>query len=111
VEPAQVCGRRVLVVDDNASNRRILEEMLANWGFKPTLVEGGYAGLAALERAHQAGQPFSLALLDACMPEMDGFTLTEAIRQHDEWNEALILMLSSGGPAGSTARARLRGAS
>jgi signal transduction histidine kinase/DNA-binding response OmpR family regulator len=104
-EPAQVRGLRVLVVDDNATNRRILEETLANWGLNPTVVDGGLAALAALERAHQAGQPFSLALLDACMPEMDGFTLAEAIRQHPQWNEVLILMVSSA-LGGSTARAR-----
>jgi CheY-like chemotaxis protein/HPt (histidine-containing phosphotransfer) domain-containing protein len=108
-EPAQVRGLRVLVVDDNATNRRILEEMLAHWGLKPTAVDGGRAALAALERAHQAGQPFSLALLDARMPEMDGFTLAEAIRQHPQSNEALILMVSSGGPGASTTRARAAG--
>src|SRR5262245_4047345 len=103
--PAQVRGLRVLVVDDNATNRRILEEMLAHWGLEPTGVDSGHAALAALARARQAGQPFHLALLDAQMPEMDGFTLAEAIRQHPGGNEALILMVSSGGPAGSTARA------
>jgi PAS domain S-box-containing protein len=108
-ELAQVRGLRVLVVDDNATNRRILEEILAHWGLKPTGVDSGRAALAALERAHQAGQPFRLALLDARMPEMDGFTLAEAIRQHPEWNEALILMASSGGPAGAAARARTAG--
>jgi CheY-like chemotaxis protein/HPt (histidine-containing phosphotransfer) domain-containing protein len=99
----------VLVVDDNATNRHILEEMLANWGLEPTAVDSGRAALAALERAHQAGQPFRLALLDARMPEMDGFTLAEAIRRHPEWAGALLLMVSSGGPAGSTARARAAG--
>jgi CheY-like chemotaxis protein len=100
----------VLVVDDNATNRRILEEMLAHWDLKPTAVDSGCAALAALERAHQAGQPFSLVLLDACMPEMDGFTLAETIRQHPEWHQTLILMISSAGPAGNAARARDAGA-
>jgi CheY-like chemotaxis protein/nitrogen-specific signal transduction histidine kinase/HPt (histidine-containing phosphotransfer) domain-containing protein len=108
-EPAQAGGLRVLVVDDNATNRRILGEMLAHWGLEPTAVDSGRAALAALERSRQAGQPFRLALLDARMPEMDGFTLAEAIRQHPESNEALVLMVSSGGPAGSTARARAAG--
>jgi len=105
----QVRGLRVLVVDDNATNGRILKEVLAHWGLEPTVADSGRAALAALERAHQAGQPFSLALLDACMPEMDGITLAEAIRQNPESNEALILMVSAGGPAGSGARARAAG--
>jgi CheY-like chemotaxis protein/HPt (histidine-containing phosphotransfer) domain-containing protein len=108
-EPAQVRGLRALVVDDNATNRRILEEMLAHWGLTPTVVDGGRAALAALASAHQAGAPFPLVLLDAGMPEMDGFTLAEAIRQHPEWDGALILMASSASPAGSTARARAAG--
>src|SRR5262249_56199735 len=94
---------------DRARKRSILEEMVAQWGLKATVVDNGRAALAALERAHQAGQPFRLALLDARMPEMDGFTLAEAIRQHPESNEPLILMVSSGGPGGSTARARAAG--
>ena len=68
-------------MDDNATNRRILEEMLTNWGMKPTVVDGGAAALAALERARGAGTPFALVLLDAMMPEMDGFALAEQIRQ------------------------------
>jgi PAS domain S-box-containing protein len=105
-ELAQFPGLRVLVVDDNTTNCRTLEEMLATWGLQPTAVESGGAALAALEDAHQAGRPFRLALLDTHMPEMDGFTLAEAIHQHPDWNEALILMVPSAGPAGSTARAR-----
>ncbi len=54
-EPAAVHGLPVLVVDDNATNRRILEEMLTNWGMKPTVVDGGRAALAALEQARAAG--------------------------------------------------------
>jgi CheY-like chemotaxis protein len=108
-EPAQLCGLQVLVVDDNATNRRILGEMLANWGLKPTMVDSGPAALAALEQSYQTGQPFRLVLVDVRMPGMDGFTLAEAIRQHPEWNGTLILMVSSGGPAGSTARARAAG--
>ena len=73
-------GMRVLVVDDNAVNRRILEEILTHWGMKPTLADGGQAALAHLEQARDAGTPFSLVSIDAMMPEMDGFTLAERIK-------------------------------
>ena len=80
-EPAACTACRVLVVDDNATNRRILEEMLTNWGMRPTAGRRTAAtALAALSRAAAAGEPFPLVLLDAMMPEMDGFTLAEQIQ-------------------------------
>ena len=105
-EPAQVHGLPVLVVDDNATNRRILEEMLTNWGMKPTVVEGGREALAALERARGSGSPFALVLLDAMMPEMDGFTLAERIRQDSELVGATLMMLSSANRREDAARCR-----
>ena len=105
-EPAQVHGLPVLVVDDNATNRRILEEMLTNWGMKPTVVEGGREALAALEQARGPGSPFALVLLDAMMPEMDGFTLAERIRQDPELVGATLMMLSSANRREDAARCR-----
>ena len=64
-EPAQVHGLPVLVVDDNATNRLILREMLTKWGMKPMVVEGGREALAALDQARGSGSPFALVLLDA----------------------------------------------
>jgi PAS domain S-box-containing protein len=94
-EPTQVHGLPVLVVDDNATNRRILEEMLTNWGMRPTVVEGGRQALAALERARGEGEPFALVLLDAMMPEMDGFTLADRIGQDVSLAAPTLMMLSS----------------
>jgi signal transduction histidine kinase/CheY-like chemotaxis protein len=94
-EPAHLNGLAVLVVDDNATNRRILEEMLTNWNMNPTAVDGGTAALAAIERAQAAGQPFQLVLLDALMPEMDGFMLAERLRQRPERTVPTLMMLSS----------------
>jgi CheY-like chemotaxis protein/HPt (histidine-containing phosphotransfer) domain-containing protein len=96
----------VLVVDDNATNRRILEEMLRNWHLRPTTVADGAAALAELRRAAADGEPFPLVLVDAAMPEMDGFGLAEQIRRQPELAGATILMLSSTDRQEGMARSR-----
>ena len=88
-------GMRVLVVDDNATNRLILDEILTHWGMKPALADGGQAALAQIKQARDSGAPFSLALIDAMMPEMDGFTLAERIKADRELAATTILMLTS----------------
>ena len=79
--PEQLQDMRVLVVDDNRTNRRVLEDVLANWGMQPVLAADGATGLALLRAAADRGEPFRLALLDVMMPGMDGFQLAEQIRQ------------------------------
>jgi two-component system sensor histidine kinase/response regulator len=106
MDPARVRGLSVLVVDDNATNRRILSETLSSWEMMPTCVSSGDEALAKLERAHAGGEPFALILLDAQMPGMDGFMLAERIRAHPEWGVATVMMLSSAGQPGTTARRR-----
>jgi two-component system sensor histidine kinase/response regulator len=106
VELADLKGLRVLVVDDHATNRRILEEVLVRWGLSPTVLAGGKAALAALEQAAQAGTPVPLVLLDAHMPEMDGFALAERIKEAPELAGATIMMLSSAAQLGDAARCR-----
>jgi two-component system, sensor histidine kinase and response regulator len=101
----------VLVVDDNATNRRILEQTLAGWQMRPTLTDGGAAALGALERAYQAGTPYRLVLLDAHMPGMDGFGLAARIQERAELAGATVMMLSSGGQQGDAARCRELGIS
>ena len=96
----------VLIVDDNATNRYILMEMLSRWGSKPTAVHSGPAALATLERAWEAGNPFGLILTDAQMPGMDGFTLVELIHGRSQFSRATIMMLSSAGQRGDAARCR-----
>jgi PAS domain S-box-containing protein len=105
-EVARLRGLRVLIVDDNATNRKILEEALTNWDLQPFAVEGGAAALAALEDAQKTGAPFDLVLLDAQMPQMDGFTLAEHIRGRPGSAGITILMLTSGGQPGDTARCK-----
>jgi PAS domain S-box-containing protein len=103
---ASLQGLRVLIVDDNATNRRILEEMLASWRMQPASASSGAEALGALEQAGQAGEPFALVLLDAMMPEMDGFELAERIRGRSDLAGATLMMLSSAGQGRHAARCR-----
>jgi len=95
VELAKAKHLPILVVDDNATNRRILQELLTNWGMKPTVVEGGHRALAAMRQAHQDGEPFSIILMDNMMPDMDGFMLAEEIHRNPELVGSTLMMLSS----------------
>jgi two-component system sensor histidine kinase/response regulator len=99
----------VLVVDDNATNRVILSEMLMSWRMKPVAVEGGHAALAELRRAAGEGEPYPLVLLDSQMPDLDGFALAEQIRSHPELAGATIMMLVSSDRQGSIERCREAG--
>jgi len=99
-------GLPVLVVDDNATNRRILEETLLGWQMRPTLVDSGPAALEALDKALADGEPFPLALIDVHMPGMDGFELAEHIRRQPSLNSLNLMMLTSGGQQGDAARRR-----
>ena len=88
-------GLRVLVIDDNATNRLILEERLRGWGMEPVVMENGQAALNALGYAAQAGEPFQLILLDAMMPRMDGLEVARQINQRPDLIGPTIMMLSS----------------
>jgi len=105
-EAARLRGLRVLVVDDNATNRRILDETLAHWAMRPHTVDGGATALVALEQAATADDPFVLVLLDAHMPGMDGFELATAIRRSPRFADVTILMLTSGGQPGDAVRSK-----
>jgi PAS domain S-box-containing protein len=96
----------VLVVDDNETNRRVLEEILGSWGMKPTVVESAQAALLVIEASKNRGQPFPLVIMDANMPHMDGFTLAEEIKKRAELKSATIMMLTSAGLRGDAARCR-----
>ena len=96
----------VLVVDDNTTNRRLLEEMLIGWRMVPVLVEGAPAALAALRVAQEAGKPFRLVLTDVQMPDADGFTLTAAIKKDPAIAGVTVVMLTLAGLPGDAARCR-----
>ena len=101
---ASLEGRRMLVVDDNATNRLILEEMLRNWLTVPTVVASAQEAIQAIEAAQEKGQKFDLVLTDANMPDVDGFALIERIRARDDLDAPVIMMLTSSGRMGDIAR-------
>jgi CheY-like chemotaxis protein/HPt (histidine-containing phosphotransfer) domain-containing protein len=99
----------VLVVDDNATNRRILHDVLVHWGMRPTVVDGGEAALTALAQAAATSRAFPLALLDGMMPGMDGFTLAERIRHDPRLAPTGLVLLTSAAGRGDAARCRALG--
>ncbi|MCB9937185.1 MAG: response regulator [Planctomycetaceae bacterium] len=85
----------VLVVVDNNTNRRILQDVLVNWGMRPSLAADGPAALAQLDEAVTRGDPFRLVLLDMMLQEMDGFMVAERVRQNPRLKDATFILLSS----------------
>jgi signal transduction histidine kinase/CheY-like chemotaxis protein len=104
--PVRLQGLPCLVVDDNATNRRILLEVLGGWGMRPVEADSGPAALDALRAAVAAGEPFALALLDSHMPGMDGFDLAARIRGEPALAGTTLAMLTSAGLPGEVARCR-----
>jgi signal transduction histidine kinase/CheY-like chemotaxis protein len=96
----------VLVVDDNATNRRILHDILAHWHMKPVANETGNEALTTLKQAQGAGTPFPLVIVDRNMPDMDGFAVVENIRRDPQFAGATIMMLSSSGKQEDIQRCR-----
>jgi len=88
---------RALIVDDNATNRLILSEILASWQMQASAVESATAALAALYEAADRGQPFHLVLTDGLMPDVDGFTLAQQISRDSRFSALKVILLSSAG--------------
>ncbi len=97
-------GVRVLVVDDNQTNRRILEVMLMGWKMQPTLADSGPAALEEMRRAASQGMPFDLVLTDCHMPQMDGFMFVEELQKHPDLARSTIMMLTSADRQGAYER-------
>ncbi len=102
-------GTAVLIVDDNSTNRRVLSQMLQRWEALPTAVESGAAALAEMARAAECGKPYPFVLVDAVMPEMDGFTLVERIQSQPNAAATTIMMLTSLDRQGDANRCRMLG--
>jgi len=105
-DPMTLRDMRVLIVDDNATNRHILLRMLKNWYMTPTAVDSGAKAIVALREGKGIGRTFPLILLDAQMPDMDGFALAEIIKRNPDWRTATVMMLSSAGQRGDAMRCR-----
>jgi two-component system, sensor histidine kinase and response regulator len=102
---------RVLAVDDNRTNRLLLREMLESWGLKPVMTQDGEEALKALEQAARDREPFTLVIVDANMPGMDGFALVETIKKNPALAASAVVMLTSAGRPGDGSRCREIGVS
>jgi len=100
VESTRLAGRRILIVDDNATNRAILRQQLSHWGLRVAGVEDGPKALLALRSAAGSGKPHELAVLDMKMPGMDGLALARVIRDDPSVADVKIVLLTSFGQAG-----------
>ena len=106
IYPPMLQGLRVLVVDDNATNRRILVEILTNWMMEPTAVASVAEAVKQLEQMADAGQPYAMILTDASMPDVDGFTLARKVQENRVLCRSMIMMLTSGDRPGDIRRCK-----
>jgi signal transduction histidine kinase/DNA-binding response OmpR family regulator len=97
---------RTLVVDDNDTNRRVVEEMVRGFGLNPTVSDSGAHALETLERTLAQGIPFSLVILDADMPGLDGFAVAARIQQEPRFSNLPVIILTCAGLRGDAARCR-----
>ncbi len=105
--PAVLEGLRVLVVDDNSTNRRILNEMLESWQMSPVSVGDASSAMEALSNATR--DPFHAVITDCQMPDVDGFALARRIKRHRALRDTPVIMLTSAGRPDIAARARKTG--
>lgn len=103
-EESDLCGVRTLIVDDNATNRLILENHLSRWGARTHSAEDGPQALQALQQGLEKDRPFDLAILDMQMPGMDGIELAHRIKGDAALSATRLIMLSSLGYPGPEAR-------
>ena len=98
-------GLQVLVVDDNETNLKILNEMLSHWGLVPTIVDSPQGAMELLGKS-EAESPYQLVLSDVNMPDMDGFDFLAWVRDQPRWKDVTAMMLTSSRSTGDSARAK-----
>jgi CheY-like chemotaxis protein len=104
LETSIINNLSALVVDDNSTNRRILEELLKSWGMKPILAADGKTALEVMKQTQTLGSPIPIALIDYMMPGMDGFELAQKIKDDPDLVNPIMLILTSAGQRGHAAR-------
>jgi len=104
VVPEDIRGKRILVVDDNTTNRQVLREQLKSWDCVSEEASSGADALERLRRALAEGSPFDMAIVDMQMPEMDGETLGQRIKEDPDLQDAVLVMVTSMGQRGDAAR-------
>jgi CheY-like chemotaxis protein len=105
-EEVDLKGLSVLVVDDNATNRRILNEMLLNWDMRPYVASSAAEAIELYRDAARKSDPISIVLLDSMMPNVDGFMLAEQLKSLDDYSSVSMMMLSSADRYADAARCR-----
>jgi signal transduction histidine kinase/DNA-binding response OmpR family regulator len=106
VDASHLTGVPVLVVDDNSTNRRVLDGLLAYWGMKPSSVDSADAAREALNRARERGIPYPLMISDVHMPGADGFSLAAAVLRNPDSSGLRVILLTSANRNGDAARCR-----
>ena len=106
IGPEYLVDTPVLIVDDNATNRQILNNMVSQWGMQAAVAQGSREALDLLREASERGHPFPLLLCDYHMPDMDGFTLVRKLREEGLLDGTGVILVTSSGQRGDAARSR-----
>ena len=107
--PIDIRGKRILAVDDNQTNRKILQTYLSSWNCNVDTADNGVQALEILVRAAERKKPFDMAIIDYLMPKMDGEALGKAIKEHPQLQQIHMMLLTSRGIRGDATRARKAG--